>query len=129
MSRVPLTASIMGRCSRRGPEAPENNTGRGPLYNEDAMRFPRGRPPRLLAVALVAMLLFPAGSPVVARDAKSVFSGLPIDPETLKPPVAERPIRFEPAWRFEGFSAPLAGELAVSQTILAGVDVAGRLIA
>ena len=93
------------------------------------MRFPRGRPPRLLAAALVAILLLPASSPVMARDAKSVFSGLPIDPESLKPPVAERPIRFEPAWRFAGFSAPLAGELAVSGTILAGVDVAGRLIA
>lgn len=96
------------------------------------MRFPRG-PQRRAASLLVSLLLFAAvplvNPPATARDAKSVFSGLPIDPETLKPPAAEHPIRFEPAWRFEGFSAPLAGELAVSGTLLAGTDVAGRLIA
>lgn len=92
------------------------------------MLVPRGRQGRRAAAALLAILL-PAVPPAAARDAKSVFSGLPIDPETLKAPVAEHPIRFEPAWRFEGFSAPLAGELAVSETLLAGSDVAGRLIA
>jgi hypothetical protein len=45
-----------------------------------------------------------------------------------KAPKAEKPIRFEPAWRFGGFSAPLAGDLAGSDTLLAGTDVAGRLV-
>ena len=93
------------------------------------MPFFRGRPHRLPAAALVAILILTAGSPAAARDAKSVFSGLPIEPGSFKPAEAERPIAFEPAWRFEGFAAPLAGDLAVSETLLAGVDVAGRLIA
>ena len=77
--------------------------------------------PVVVVVALVAGFL-----PAAARDSKSVFSGLPIDPDlaprTLK---AEKPIRFEPAWSFAGFPAPLAGDLAASDTMLAGTDVDG----
>ncbi|HZN04212.1 MAG TPA: PQQ-binding-like beta-propeller repeat protein, partial [Candidatus Polarisedimenticolia bacterium] len=92
------------------------------------MRLSRGRSRRLVA-AVVTILILPVVPPVDARDAKSVFSGLPIDPDMAKPAEPEHPILFEPAWRFDGFSAPLAGDLAVSETLLAGVDVAGRLIA
>jgi outer membrane protein assembly factor BamB len=76
-----------------------------------------------IAVLLVA-------GPAAARDSKSVFTGLPIDPEMAgKPPRADKPIRFEPAWSFAGFDAPLAGDLAASDAILAGADVAGHLVA
>ena len=77
-------------------------------------------------LALAALL---AALPVAARDSKSVFSGLPIDPELLKPPKPDKPIRFEPAWRFAGFAAPLAGDLAATEALLAGTDVAGHLVA
>jgi outer membrane protein assembly factor BamB len=82
-----------------------------------------------LAGTLFALAALLSGMPAAARDAKSVFSGLPIDPEMMKPPKPEKPIRFEPAWRFAGFTAPLAGDLASSETLLAGTDVAGHLVA
>jgi hypothetical protein len=83
---------------------------------------------RILPAAVVLALVVGA-MPATARDAKSVFTGLPIDPElAAKPAKAEKPIRFEPAWSFAGFSAPLAGDLAASEDILAGADVAGHLV-
>jgi len=91
---------------------------------------PSGRRRPLPAAAVLLLLFGTAISTTPARDSKSVFSGLPIDPEAAKAASkAERPIRFEPAWRFAGFSAPLAGDLAVSESLLTGTDVAGRLVA
>jgi len=91
---------------------------------------PSGRRRPRPAAAVLLLLFGAAISATPARDSKSVFSGLPIDPEDAKAGAkAERPIRFETAWRFEGFSAPLAGNLAVSESLLAGTDVAGRLVA
>jgi len=80
------------------------------------------------ARTIVALATLLSGMPASARDSKSVFSGLPIDPESMKPPKPEKPIRFEPAWRFAGFTAPLAGDLAASDALLAGTDVAGHLV-
>ncbi|HEV8198822.1 MAG TPA: PQQ-binding-like beta-propeller repeat protein [Candidatus Polarisedimenticolia bacterium] len=83
---------------------------------------------RLLPAAVFLVLVVGA-MPATARDAKSVFTGLPIDPEVgAKPAKAEKPIRFEPAWSFAGFTAPLAGDLASSEDVLAGTDVAGHLV-
>jgi hypothetical protein len=80
--------------------------------------------PAVAVIALVAGL-----PPAAARDSKSVFTGLPIDPEFGPKPIkAEKPIRFEPAWSFAGFTAPLAGDLAASDTMLAGTDVAGHVV-
>ncbi|HET8945707.1 MAG TPA: PQQ-binding-like beta-propeller repeat protein [Candidatus Polarisedimenticolia bacterium] len=83
---------------------------------------------RILPVAAVLALI--AGAmPAAARDSKSVFTGLPIDPELAARPLkADKPIRFEPAWSFAGFTAPLAGDLAASDAVLAGADVAGHLV-
>jgi outer membrane protein assembly factor BamB len=79
--------------------------------------------------AAAALALVAGAMPASARDSKSVFTGLPIDPEvavkSLKP---DKPIRFEPAWSFAGFSAPLAGDLAATDDVLAGADVAGHLV-
>jgi len=83
---------------------------------------------RILPAATV-LLLVAGAMPTTARDSKSVFTGLPIDPEVAaKPAKADKPIRFEPAWSFAGFTAPLAGDLAASEDVLAGADVAGHLV-
>lgn len=79
--------------------------------------------------AAVFLALVVGALPATARDAKSVFTGLPIDPEVaVKPLKPDKPIRFEPAWSFAGFTAPLAGDLAATDQVVAGADVAGHLV-
>ncbi|HYV19216.1 MAG TPA: PQQ-binding-like beta-propeller repeat protein [Verrucomicrobiae bacterium] len=90
--------------------------------------MPKSLRDRILPAAAVLALVMGA-MPAAARDSKSVFTGLPIDPEiAAKPLKPDKPIRFEPAWSFAGFTAPLAGDLAASDALLAGTDVAGHLV-
>jgi outer membrane protein assembly factor BamB len=64
-----------------------------------------------------------------ARDPKSVFHGLGTQPEEdLKPGQAD-PILLTPAWTYDGFTAPLAGDAVGSPMRLVAADRAGAVVA
>jgi outer membrane protein assembly factor BamB len=85
-----------------------------------SLRFPAV----LVAVALLAV------STASARDPRSVFtsvsSGLN---DARKKAVADHPIKFDTSWSFDGFGAPLAGDLSASDRMVVGTDTHGRMAA
>lgn len=83
---------------------------------------------RALAVVLLAALAAPA-APAAARDLKTVFHGMPVEPDTgfLRPPEV-RQVELDPVWLFEGFTAPLAGEAADAGARLVASDRSGRIV-
>jgi outer membrane protein assembly factor BamB len=85
-----------------------------------ARRFPAV----LIAVALLAV------SGVLARDPRSVFTSVSSDlNDAKKKSVAEHPIQFVTSWSFDGFGAPLAGDLSASDQMVVGTDTHGRMAA
>lgn len=85
----------------------------------------RSRP---MALLLLATLAAPA-APAAARDLKTVFHGMPVEPDTgfLRPPEV-RQVTLDPVWIFGGFIAPLAGEAADAGTHLVASDRSGRTV-
>ncbi len=86
---------------------------------------PRFRP--LAALFLVA-LLAPAAA-IRARDQKTVFHGLPVEPDTgFLRPRDVRTIALDPAWMYEGFTAPLAGDSVEAGMQVVAADRSGRIV-
>jgi outer membrane protein assembly factor BamB len=84
---------------------------------------------RLLAVGAAAALgLLP--STALARDPRSVFTSVEsnLNDPTGKA-IAQHPIKFDTSWSFDGFGAPLAGDLSASDTMVVGTDTHGRIAA
>lgn len=81
----------------------------------------------LLPLACLLALL-PAAA-AQARDPKTVFHGLGTQPdEDLKPGQAD-PILLTPAWTYDGFTAPLAGDAVGSPMHLVAADRGGAVVA
>ena len=83
-------------------------------------------------VALCSVLALATGLPRVAgaRAQKTVFHGMPIEPETgIKPGQARETIALSAAWTFSRFEAPLAGEPAAAGDRLVAADRAGVVVA
>src|SRR6185436_11376379 len=112
-------------CRRRGPRGCDRTPVRAARRRPENGMPPRFRP--LLALFLVA-LLAPATA-VRARDQKTVFHGLPVEPDTgfLKPRDVT-PIILDPAWVYEGFAAPLAGDAAEVGMQVVASDQSGRVV-
>jgi len=82
---------------------------------------------RLPFVALGLTLLMT--SPLAARDQKTVFHGLPVDPDTgLKSDSKTPPVTFERLWIFTGFTSPLAGDPVSTTPDVVATDRAGEVV-
>jgi hypothetical protein len=82
---------------------------------------------RLAALAALSLLV---SDPCRARDPRSVFTSVSSnlnDPK--RRPLAEHPIKFDTSWSFDGFGAPLAGDLSASESLVVGTDTHGRVAA
>ena len=80
--------------------------------------------------ALVALgLALWLTSPLAARDQKTVFHGLPVDPDTGFKRGAPTPqVVFERAWIFTGFTSPLAGDPVSTMPDVVATDRAGQVV-
>jgi outer membrane protein assembly factor BamB len=85
------------------------------------------RPGRLATVVVLMAVLLPAAA--VARS-KSVFRGQSVEwsPDLIGADAVE-PISFQPAWTFEGFQAPLAGDPVAMTGALIGAARDGEVVA
>lgn len=91
---------------------------------------PRPYRPLLLPAIVMAALGVATPDPVAAREQKTVFHGLPVEPDTgfLKPRDV-RSVVLDPVWIFDGFAAPLAGDPASAGDRVIASDRSGRILA
>src|SRR5262245_18268558 len=79
----------------------------------------------LVALALAAC----AVSPLRARNQRTVFHGLPVEPESgMENRTKTPPIAFERSWSFAGFAAPLAGDPVPVPPYIAATDRSGQVV-
>jgi outer membrane protein assembly factor BamB len=79
----------------------------------------------LAALAIAAC----AATPLLARNQKSVFHGLAVEPESGMENRTKTPqIGFERSWSFAGFVAPLAGDPVAVPPYLAATDRSGQVV-
>ena len=79
----------------------------------------------LVSVALALC----AASTLFARNQKTVFHGLPVEPESVMEHGPKTPpIAFERLWSFAGFAAPLAGDPVPVPPYLAATDRSGQVV-
>jgi outer membrane protein assembly factor BamB len=82
------------------------------------------------AAALAAVATFYGSTFVAAREQRSVFHGLPTEPESAFKPVASKsPVDFTRAWLFDDFRAPLADRLDGDSTRIIAADRTGDVAA
>ena len=89
-----------------------------------AMTHPRAR--HVLAALALAVWV---ASPLSARGQKTVFHGMPVEPETgLQRGTPTPSVAFERAWLFAGFTAPLAGDPVSTPPHVAATDRSGQVV-
>jgi outer membrane protein assembly factor BamB len=80
-------------------------------------------------VALVILLVL-AVWPAHARDQRTVFHGLPMEPESgFRPAPSKKPIAFSKTWMFDEFGSPLAGPPTGDARIVVASDRSGVVVA
>jgi hypothetical protein len=80
-------------------------------------------------VALFLLTLLAPTAALRARDQKTVFHGLPVEPDTgFLRPRDVKTIALDPTWMFEGFAAPLAGDPAEAGMNVVASDQSGRIV-
>jgi len=80
--------------------------------------------------ALVALgIALCLASPLAAREQKTVFHGMPVEPDTgLKRDAKITPVNFERIWVFAGFTSPLAGDPVSTTPDVAATDRSGQVV-
>lgn len=89
----------------------------------------RSRLPAVLALTAFALTLLLPGA-AEGRPERSVFRSQPLEWESaLKKGDRPPALTFTPAWTFNGFHAPLAGNLASAGALLVAASQAGEVVA
>jgi outer membrane protein assembly factor BamB len=84
--------------------------------------------PALKTAALLCLLLAGTAAPLPAREQKTVFHGMPVEPETeFERGASAKPVSFERAWTFEGFAAPIAGDPVAAGPGVIATDRSGQV--
>jgi outer membrane protein assembly factor BamB len=96
------------------------------------MRRAKGRAWRAWGPALAGLIiaLVLAAGTATARDERTVFHGLPMEPESgFRPVPSKKPIAFSKTWMFDEFGAPLAGAPTGDARIVVASDRSGVVVA